>query len=627
MATLYFNAAVDNDWNTLGNWWTVSPGGTPAVGLPVAADSVEIHAVCSSNTGGAITVTNMLVKATQNIGITMAVTGTATFEDGAFWSGGTLTGAAVFSGVGSNHNSGTIVGDPVFSGSGSFSNDAITGNATFSGQDSYSLGTVSGNVTLSGVGSHCRAGFSCGGNMDITWTGTLTTSEVNPFIPAAGTTTFTQDISIVFTSGSPFIDTANYTMGVGALLSITCQSGTAFIGTLNETKVDTVVFEDGSSNGGSVGAATSVVFQGSAANSLGATVSYTPLVTFDTGFNDGTIDNVATLQFNGASSYNGATGVISNTTDVELAGVGSYNAGAITATTVTFSGNASYHYSGQITGSAVYTGPNSYMDCGNGATVVGTVDYQWSGTWALPILSPFQTASASGGMTISGDIVVQVSPQFDSDMTGLSVTGSVEFQFQTNAFNNGTIVTGSDVTFGDGAYNGNGKTIDCSNAANVVFSGTNSYNDGSIISAVDVHFSGAGSYNDGSIISAVDVHFSGAGSYQTATGTISASGTVYVSGQNAYVASGITASSCLFTGSGTGAYQAVFNGCSVIANAPAQFTFDRVDLQNGSTMTFKNRESLVSAIQTQGVSNAAMFTTDPGTVKLPFADILGTGLL
>jgi hypothetical protein len=587
MATLYFNNAVDTDWNTLGNWWTVSPGGTPAAALPIAADSVEIHAPCTVNGGAAPTVTNMLVKAGQNIGITMTVTGTATFEDGAFWSGGTLTGAAVFSGVGSNHNSGTIVGDPVFSGAGSFSNDAITGNATFSGQDSYSLGTVSGNVILSGVGSHCRAGFSCGGNMDITWTGTLTTSEADPFPAAVGTTTFTQDISIVFTSGSPTINTTNYTMGVGALLSITFQSGTAFDGTLNETKVDTVVFEDGSHNNtGVVGAVTSVAFQGNAYNYNTATVSYTPLVTFATGYNAGTIDSVTTLQFNGS---------------------GSYNDGPITATTVTFSGDGSKHEFGLITGNVVYTGPNSYMDCGNGATVVGTVDYQWSGTWMLPVASPFNVASTSG-MTISGDIVAQVVTPFDSDMTGINITGSVEFQFQTNASNNGTIITASDVTFADGAYNGNGKSIECANAANVIFSGTSSYNDGAITGAVDVHFSGAGSY-------------------QTATGTITASGTVYVSGQNAYVGSSVTASSCLFTGSGTGAYQAVFTGCSVIANAPAQFTLDRVDLQGGSTMTFKNRESLVSAIQTQGLSNAAMFTTDPGTVNLPFADILGTGML
>ncbi|MFM7796943.1 MAG: hypothetical protein ACKO7N_09285, partial [Candidatus Nitrosotenuis sp.] len=43
MATLYFNnATLDNDWNTLGNWWSDSALTTPALALPTSSDDVVV---------------------------------------------------------------------------------------------------------------------------------------------------------------------------------------------------------------------------------------------------------------------------------------------------------------------------------------------------------------------------------------------------------------------------------------------------------------------------------------------------------------------------------------------------------------------------------------------------------
>ena len=61
MATLYFNGAVDNNWNTLGNWWTNSGLSIQATSLPSSSDSVIILEDVDSNSGSEPTVVNMTV--------------------------------------------------------------------------------------------------------------------------------------------------------------------------------------------------------------------------------------------------------------------------------------------------------------------------------------------------------------------------------------------------------------------------------------------------------------------------------------------------------------------------------------------------------------------------------------
>lgn len=66
MATLYFNAAVDNDWNTLGNWWADSGCTTAAAALPASADDVTINSGASvtGNSGSVPQVRSLLVNGT-----------------------------------------------------------------------------------------------------------------------------------------------------------------------------------------------------------------------------------------------------------------------------------------------------------------------------------------------------------------------------------------------------------------------------------------------------------------------------------------------------------------------------------------------------------------------------------
>lgn len=89
MATFYFNAALDNDWNTLGNWWADAALTVPASGLPTTADDVVVAGVSvTTNTGEsqasvATLVVNDPALASPVFGIPITVSGGATFNGAA----------------------------------------------------------------------------------------------------------------------------------------------------------------------------------------------------------------------------------------------------------------------------------------------------------------------------------------------------------------------------------------------------------------------------------------------------------------------------------------------------------------------------------------------------------------
>lgn len=150
MATLYFNGAVDDNWQTLGNWWTsydpeTDTYSSPAAGLPTSADDVALRSSCGTNSGSAPTVLTLIADNAETLGISMTATGGFTFNNSA-QSTGTLTGDCVFDN--SSYNGGTIQGDCTFN-NGANSAGSITGNCTFGG-GSYNTGTITGNCTFDG---------------------------------------------------------------------------------------------------------------------------------------------------------------------------------------------------------------------------------------------------------------------------------------------------------------------------------------------------------------------------------------------------------------------------------------------------------------------------------------------
>ena len=138
MATLYFDGAVDSDWDEIGNWWTSGAFSTQASALPTSSDSVILSATCDANSGSAPTVVN-LTQDSGDLGIAVTVTGNAVFNDSAY-------------------NTATVTGNATFNGS-SYNEGVVTGSATFN-DSSVNVGPVTGTATF--TGSACNDGGTAG---------------------------------------------------------------------------------------------------------------------------------------------------------------------------------------------------------------------------------------------------------------------------------------------------------------------------------------------------------------------------------------------------------------------------------------------------------------------------------
>jgi hypothetical protein len=118
----YFNAAVNGNLATLGNWWLDSGFTIPADALPDNSSQVFIAAPV---TGG--TATYYSATITANIGSAVSITANA---------------ITLNSGI----NSGTLIG-PVVLNNSSSNAGTITGNATLNNSSS-NAGTITGNATI-----------------------------------------------------------------------------------------------------------------------------------------------------------------------------------------------------------------------------------------------------------------------------------------------------------------------------------------------------------------------------------------------------------------------------------------------------------------------------------------------
>jgi hypothetical protein len=180
MATLYYNAAVDTDWNTLGNWWSDSIYSVPATSLPSSADDVIMIADCLTNSGSGAIVNTLTFDGgpfngsvsggTATLGINITViqvseyytiamiidaflTGTLTaskvYLTGSYYSGinnGIINGSVLLNSLG--YNNGTINGNATF-GAGGYNNGSgsVNGNAIFEAS-SVNEGYIGNNATF-----------------------------------------------------------------------------------------------------------------------------------------------------------------------------------------------------------------------------------------------------------------------------------------------------------------------------------------------------------------------------------------------------------------------------------------------------------------------------------------------
>lgn len=138
MATLYYNAAIDNDWATLGNWWTDSGFTTQASSLPTSSDDVKIYSDVYSNAGSTPTVNSMVVYGNYsnivvNINMT-CVTFCEFIDESILGNGATITAASgIFGGIslGNGYVDGTFTGISYLYGSSALRNGGTINGTTY----------------------------------------------------------------------------------------------------------------------------------------------------------------------------------------------------------------------------------------------------------------------------------------------------------------------------------------------------------------------------------------------------------------------------------------------------------------------------------------------------------------
>lgn len=192
---LYFNAAVDNDWNTLGNWWQDAGHTVHAGALPTVADEVIVTEAILSNAGPAASVSSAVFSSNATLGMELTVSVSATFNDSTTLNNGHIIGPAIFNEDSVNYYS-TIDGDTTFNDNAYNNNSTITGTVTFN-DNSYNQGNITGdvifndnsynedggitgNATFNGS-SYVKQGGTIGGEA------TFNTAYYNGVVPTGGT--------------------------------------------------------------------------------------------------------------------------------------------------------------------------------------------------------------------------------------------------------------------------------------------------------------------------------------------------------------------------------------------------------------------------------------------------------
>ena len=231
MANLYYNAAVDTAWDTLGNWWTDASFTTPATALPADGDTVHLNGDVDYPPSTSVTLAHIYVSdilvgfASVNLtgvigDVTVfrvvrvfgQITGDATFYNNSSAGGGRITGNATFNDISFNECP-EITGDVTFNdysgaqgytsflGNLTFNDDAysygyisVVGNTTFN-DNSYNIREITGNATFNNNSRNLVVGPSSRGS--VIGNATFNNSSINEGGQITGDATFNDNSSCI----------------------------------------------------------------------------------------------------------------------------------------------------------------------------------------------------------------------------------------------------------------------------------------------------------------------------------------------------------------------------------------------------------------------------------------------
>jgi hypothetical protein len=219
-ATLYYNAAVDTAWDTLGNWWTDSGHTVPSAALPTNGDAVVMSGNLGTGPSVAVQPASVTWSSGNNSVNLSAFVCVVTFNDESRNSGTVTTGT--FNGT--SYNSGTVT-------TGTFNDGSYNGGTVTTGTFNDSSGN-SGTVTTGTFndGSNNFSTVTTGtfndssGNTD----GTVTTGTFNDSSGNAGGTVTTLLITSTRIAGEWVANGSRNAATIGGTVIRTVATGAAF---------------------------------------------------------------------------------------------------------------------------------------------------------------------------------------------------------------------------------------------------------------------------------------------------------------------------------------------------------------------------------------------------------------
>lgn len=384
MATLYFNAAVNDNWNTLGNWWQNVGFTVPAVAIPTTGDTCEMYGQISTSPTSPLVYAAINWRTGQNM---------ANLTN--------ISAAVVISFYGTTYTEGNL-NTAVFNNN-TF-NDGDIATATFNNSSYHQNGTIT------------TATFNAGTySISTVINGTFNSGSSNQYILTNGT----------FAGGSNGADgvvtTGVFTGSGGNGAGGIVVSGTFNDTSFNEGEVTTATFNDNAqnNNGGIVGTGT---FNDDSVNNIGGTVT---TATFNnSSLNEG---DCTTATFNnGAFNENGGTVVNATFNDDSQNSSGDitngiFNDDSINEDNVTngiFNDN-SIHFSGTVDYLSVtvirtpntndWTLRNNFLDTNNGAVITNPIIILGIPTLPIPSFPMLVTTSMSMLFQFDGAVLNRTS--------------------------------------------------------------------------------------------------------------------------------------------------------------------------------------------------------------------------
>ena len=416
MATLYYTAEVSTDWNDLGNWWTDLDVPTQATTLPTSADDVVLSATCDTNNGSEPTVVN-LTYTSGYLGTVVNITGTATFNDGAYNDIG-LTGNPTYNG--GSYNNANVTGNPTYN-TGSYNFAGVTGNPTFNGS-SYNDSTVTGDATFNDT----SVNYNTVSN-NATFNGDLNETAGSG---SRNEGAVTNDATF---NESSYNNTGGTVGNLATFNNRTYNSGTVYSAIFNNTSYNSyagsgvvttdATFNDSSYNGGTVSGNaiwSAATFTNFSLGTVSGTITFSNAspVVFTTDMGNAWIYDSSLWNFT-------AVGPTWTFDDVSTTNSGTLNGDA------TF--NDVSNNTGTVSGNATFD-DNAYN---NGGTITGNATFY--------LASSNQTGTVSGSATFNdsshNDSTVSTNATFNDSSWNSYTTGvvSIDATFNGTSYNAGTV--------------------------------------------------------------------------------------------------------------------------------------------------------------------------------------------